>query len=763
MSVTPSKPLPAQAPDPLIGTRINDRYLVERVHVRGGMSVIYAALHEQQQREVAIKVLDEAFVDDFDAVERFIHEARLASSLSHGHVVGVSDSGSLPDGRPYLVMPMIAGTDLATQLGEEGPMTPQRVAVLLEGVASALDALHAEGLVHRDIKSENLMYIRGDDGKETALLLDFGIAAADPLVQQVWLEPSGTPEFMAPEVLAGGASEPASDVYALATVAFELITGNLPFECEDLPALLREKAKGPPPTLSQVSGQRFPQALEDVLARGLAREQWKRQRSAAQLVRELAAAAAQMPAPDAKSASERRVPRPRTLVGPFIAPRSAPAQTQAPGGKRRPTQPVWQTKRRVHAQAASSSSRSRAGAPKAEGARAGSAATKRQTTSRRASGTSPASRPAAAKPQPARKGARAPKPALPAWKLDAAALKSPLGGAAAGGPRPWTGEEAAPGAGSGVTELAAPAPTEALPPQNAASIAAGESAPGDARAQAQDPLSERTQPTPASALATGDLMAPGLDEDTLRPPLEVERASDAGAVPRWRALSRLALAALAAVAVIAFVALRRSPPAPAAMPKRSAATATEPQPAVGPAKQIAPPAAQAPRAVEPQSATPAASADSVRAQQAEPEPEHATEAGDEAEHETARSAADTVSRRTQAGSARSEHAHGTRAAREREAPRADKRAAGRARAAELARQATDAMLRGDFEAATTQYKQAIAADRSYAPAYRGQGLVLERLGRTHDAARAFRKFLRLRPDDRGADKIRARLQALEAR
>jgi serine/threonine-protein kinase len=164
-------------PDPMIGVRVADRYRIEHVHERGGTSVIYAATHEAQQREVAIKMLDEESSADPQAVERFMLEAHTASSLSHGHVVGVSDFGQLPSGRPYLVMPMIMGKDLATLISEQGPLSAKRVAALLAGVASALDSMHAKGLVHRDIKSENLMYVRADDGTETALVLDFGIAA----------------------------------------------------------------------------------------------------------------------------------------------------------------------------------------------------------------------------------------------------------------------------------------------------------------------------------------------------------------------------------------------------------------------------------------------------------------------------------------------------------------------------------------------------------------------------------------------------------
>jgi len=290
-----SSPAPSRR-DPLIGTRIGGRYRIDRIHAHGGMSVVYAATYEAQQREVAIKVIDEAFSSDPKAVERFMHEARTASSVSHGHVVGVSDFGRLPNGRPYLVMPMIMGKDLATLVAEHGPLPATRVAGLLSGVASALDWMHAQGLVHRDIKSENIMYVRGDNGTESALVLDFGIAARSGR----GLDDdgtSGTPDFMAPEVLAGEPSDHRADVYSLATVAFELLAGRLPFQGKDLPELLRNRAKHKPRTLTEVTRIAFHPALEATVARGLARNPNDRPSSAGELVRELSRAAARARAP----------------------------------------------------------------------------------------------------------------------------------------------------------------------------------------------------------------------------------------------------------------------------------------------------------------------------------------------------------------------------------------------------------------------------------------------------------------------------------
>src|SRR5688572_14555986 len=152
-----SQPQLASPRDPLIGARVDGRYLVESVLGRGGMGVVYAAVHEELQRAVAVKVLNPAWAADPDATERFLREARTASSLSHANVVDVWDLGRLPDGRPYLVMPRIAGEDLGTLLAEHGPQHPRRVVELLQGVAAALDLIHDKGFVHRDIKPENLL------------------------------------------------------------------------------------------------------------------------------------------------------------------------------------------------------------------------------------------------------------------------------------------------------------------------------------------------------------------------------------------------------------------------------------------------------------------------------------------------------------------------------------------------------------------------------------------------------------------------------
>jgi serine/threonine-protein kinase len=301
--------------------------------------VVYAALYEQQQREVAIKVLDQASARHPVAVERFLREAATVSSLDHGHIVGVSDFGRLADGRPFLVMPRVPGRDLTGLLTQEGVLSPRRAAALLEGVASALDAVHAAGLVHRDLKPENLMHVCDDAGHETALLLDFGIAVSSAATLDDPEGLLGTPEFMSPEALAGERVDHLSDVYALASVVFELITGELPFVGKDPRALLRAKCRGAgvPRTLSQAAGRDFSKALEAVLARGLARQPDARHPSASAFVRELAEAAASEPDEAPRRAlREVRIERAPTLVG-----TSGRALERSPRLLRRSTRVVW--------------------------------------------------------------------------------------------------------------------------------------------------------------------------------------------------------------------------------------------------------------------------------------------------------------------------------------------------------------------------------------------------------------------------------------
>jgi serine/threonine-protein kinase len=284
--------------DPLIGARIDGRYTVRGKLGHGGMGVVYDGVHDELGRSVAIKVLNAAWAADPTAVARFLREARTAGSFTHGNIVDVSDLGRLPDGRPYLVMPKIAGIDLATLLRESGAQPPKRVAELLLGVGAALDLIHAKGLVHRDIKPENLMYVVREDGSETVMLLDFGIAALvasnEPRITRRG-SIFGTPEYLPPEVWDGKLPDRRGDVYALATVAFELMTGVLPFTAENVMQILPMKLKSNAPSMASASAMSFAVEIEAVIARGLAREPSDRYDTASALIAALKDATARVP------------------------------------------------------------------------------------------------------------------------------------------------------------------------------------------------------------------------------------------------------------------------------------------------------------------------------------------------------------------------------------------------------------------------------------------------------------------------------------
>ncbi|MEY4575396.1 MAG: hypothetical protein RL701_99 [Pseudomonadota bacterium] len=279
--------------DPLVGMRIDNRYLVTGVLGRGGMGVVYAGVHEQLGREVAVKVLGPGIANDPTAVARFLREARTASQLTHGNIVDVSDLGTLPDGRPYLVMAKLHGIDLCTLLQRRGPQTPRRTAQLLHGAAAALDLIHAKGYVHRDVKPENLMHVVREDGSEAVLLLDFGIVgllSPDSARLTAAGVLFGTPAYLAPEVIRGGVPTASSDLYALATVAFEMMTGHLPFGSPNPFQLMQAKVSGAAPRMQDIAGFELPEAIERVIATALEREQERRYGSAGAFIGALEAA-----------------------------------------------------------------------------------------------------------------------------------------------------------------------------------------------------------------------------------------------------------------------------------------------------------------------------------------------------------------------------------------------------------------------------------------------------------------------------------------
>jgi eukaryotic-like serine/threonine-protein kinase len=265
---------------------VGGRYRLERSLGHGGMATVHLGHDETLGRDVAIKRLSEALSGDEVFRERFMREARTAAGLSHPNIVGVFDVGE-EDGIPYIVMECVAGRTLAELLAEHGPLDPDRTVDLILQACAGLEHAHAAGLVHRDIKPQNLL-VRDDD---TLKIVDFGIARPVDGTQLTLAGTIlGTAAYLAPEQALGERVTAAADLYSLGAVTYELLSGRPPYEFESLAELPVKQREGPPPAIDGVSEE-----LEDAVRRCLAPDPADRPRSAAALAHELAQASPESP------------------------------------------------------------------------------------------------------------------------------------------------------------------------------------------------------------------------------------------------------------------------------------------------------------------------------------------------------------------------------------------------------------------------------------------------------------------------------------
>lgn len=221
-----------EAEGDLIGAVIAGRYLVSKLLGEGGMGKVYLARHVRLPQQAAIKVLHHDMVKDQGAVARFNREAENAARIEHDRVARVFDFGETPEGLVYLAMEFVPGKTLRDILTDEQRLSAVRAANIVYQVAEGLDAAHRLSIVHRDLKPDNIL-VMTEEGMDRCKVVDFGIAkvtngSGTQLTQTGMLV--GTPEFMSPEQVLGEQLDGRSDVYALALVAFEMFTGQLPFE-----------------------------------------------------------------------------------------------------------------------------------------------------------------------------------------------------------------------------------------------------------------------------------------------------------------------------------------------------------------------------------------------------------------------------------------------------------------------------------------------------------------------------------------------------
>lgn len=235
--------------DALVGTTIAGRYVVERIIGEGGMATVYSAHHRLVDRPCAIKVMNASFAQNEVVRERFRREARAAQKLAHPNIIEIFDQGELPDGCLYLVMELLEGETVANWL-ERGKLPLERAIPIAIQIARGLARAHDLEVVHRDLKPENVFIVNLPSDGELVKILDFGIARSAQDVRLTGAgEVFGTPQYMAPERITTIDAGPSADLYALGVMLYEMLSGGLPFEAEDVAGFFVKHLKERPQPL----------------------------------------------------------------------------------------------------------------------------------------------------------------------------------------------------------------------------------------------------------------------------------------------------------------------------------------------------------------------------------------------------------------------------------------------------------------------------------------------------------------------------------
>jgi len=284
--------------DPLVGRVLDEKYRLDRRLGEGGMGTVYQATHLLIDRPVALKVLHQRFVEDEAAQERFRREARAAGRLRHTNAVTVTDFGRTADGCVYIVMELLEGRNLREVLAFESPLESRRAVALMLQVAAAVEAAHESGVIHRDLKPANIFIVQPKNAPPLVKVLDFGIAklAADSVddSEQHALTLTGvmigTPRYMSPEQCDGAHLTPASDVYSLGIILYEMLTGSTPFTGASPLAVALQHSSKPPRRPTELVAT-IPPELERVVLHALEKNPLNRPPDSGAFRRELLTAA----------------------------------------------------------------------------------------------------------------------------------------------------------------------------------------------------------------------------------------------------------------------------------------------------------------------------------------------------------------------------------------------------------------------------------------------------------------------------------------
>jgi serine/threonine-protein kinase len=308
--------------DPALGKVIAGRYRLESRIGEGGMGIVYRARHVLIDRVVAVKLIRPDLRGETHLRAWMLREARAANRVDHAHIIDIHDIGETDDGELYLVMEYLVGTPLSTELAR-GPLPIHRGVDILEQMGAALSRAHDLGVVHRDLKSDNILLTQRGGRKDFVKILDFGLAA---LAHDPRLAPKGavfgTPEYMSPEQARGEQAGPHSDLYALGILFFEMLTGQLPFRANDRDGLLEMQRATAAPRPGSIRRDCHPVA-ERIALKLLEKEPRRRYRDGHHLLEELKALQRSLPSTSWEKEKE------SNEAGPFAPP--PPPPPRSPG------------------------------------------------------------------------------------------------------------------------------------------------------------------------------------------------------------------------------------------------------------------------------------------------------------------------------------------------------------------------------------------------------------------------------------------------